>query len=402
MSPTRKKLLNRNIRLFGIYKIFTKRVFLPLTTIYATEQAGLNIQQIGLIAGFASFFSVLLDVVTGYWADKYGRRRSSQVGALIAVASSAVFIVSTGFVGILSASILLAAAYSFLNGSMEALIHDTLVELKNTDNYAKIASRAQAVALAANAVLITLVPLLYPIDKRLPFAAGLVAYGMLFGIATMLTEPKVHTDEEELSTMIKSVRKIINRYTISFFLFLGVLYAIGTGSADTFNLGLLELGYEVKYLGLLFGVTSLFGALFGIFVHHLQKLSLKQYAVIDIIINLLPFISYGVIRSLPLTIVIFIFNFSFWRYEQIMYQHYILKAFGTTRLKATIVSITTNFRSLHEIWIAIGISSLANEVGILKAIGLSSWVMVALLPILLVSIHIFEKYISKRSLPLKS
>lgn len=395
MPSDRKKLLKRNIFLFGIFKIFIKRVFLPLTTIYATEQAGLSIQQIGLTAGIASGVSFLLDALTGHWADKYGRRLSAQIGSSFAVLGSAVYIVSTDFIGILSASIVLAIAYSFMNGSIEALMHDTLVELKRPDDYAKVASRAQSLSLVANSVLITVIPLLYPIDKRLPFVAGLIAYIALFFTSSLLTEPKIKYDEEKVTNFYHSLRQIINRYTFCFFFFLGVLYASSTGPVDTFNLGFLELGYEVKYLGFLFGITSLFGALVGLYAHNLKRLSFKQYATFDIIVNFLPFVAFGIFRSLLLSTIIFIINFSLWRYEQIMFQHYILKIYGTSRLKATIVSITTNFRSLHEVWIAISIASLAQHKGVLSAIGYSSWAFILLLPIMLISISIFEKQKSK-------
>jgi hypothetical protein len=59
---------------------------------------------------------------------------------------------------------------------MEALIHDSLVVLDEVDNYAKIASRAQSLSLVGNAILVAVVPLLYPIDKRLPFVISFIAY----------------------------------------------------------------------------------------------------------------------------------------------------------------------------------------------------------------------------------
>ena len=207
----------------------------------------------------------------------------------------------------------------------------------------------------------------------------------------MLTEPKIKYDEEQITTFYRSLRRIINRHTFCYFFFLGILYASSTGPIDTFNLGLLKLGYEVRYLGLLFGVTSLFGAILGLYAHSLKRLSFKQYATFDIIINFLPFVAFGVFRSLILSTIIFIINFSFWRYEQIMFQHYMLKLYGTSRLKATLVSITTNFRSLHEVWIAIGIATLAQNTDVLSAIGYSSWGLVLLMPIMLVSIAAFEK-----------
>ena len=106
--------MRRNIRLFGVYKVFTKRVFLPLITIYATQQAGLNINQIGIATAAGSLFSFILDTPTGFWADIHGRRRSAQVGALLEALGSFLYVISTGFEGIFVASLAMAAGYSFL------------------------------------------------------------------------------------------------------------------------------------------------------------------------------------------------------------------------------------------------------------------------------------------------
>ncbi len=387
------RLLKRNIRLFGIYKVFTKRVFLPVTTIYATQQAGLNIQQIGLIASLSSIVSLLCDTTTGYWADLHGRKRSAQVGSALSSLSSIIFVCSTNFYGILAASLVLAVGYSFLSGAMDALVHDSLVVLRRPEDYAKAASRAQSLSLVLNALFVATIPLLYPIDKRLPFALGAVAYMMLFSIASLLYEPSIqHDPVSEERHFLRTVRRILTKHTVWFFLLSGFVYAVGTGTSDVFNLAQIKIGVPIKYLGSIFAASSLLGAVLGIWVHHLKKLSFKAFATLDLCISLSPFVAYGIFQSLPIAVTVFVISFAFWRYEQILYQHYILKVYGTTRYKATILSLGINFRSLHEIWIAIASTSAAKHFGLLNGIGYSSIIILLALPLLLLSINHFSAY----------
>ncbi len=56
----------RNVRLFGVYKVFTKRIFLPLITIYASQGIGLSISEIGVTAAAGSVASILFETMTGY------------------------------------------------------------------------------------------------------------------------------------------------------------------------------------------------------------------------------------------------------------------------------------------------------------------------------------------------
>ena len=175
MADTLEQKMHRNIRLFGIYKVFTKRVFIALATIYASQVAGLTIAQIGYTTAAAAITGILFETTSGFWADKHGRRNSARVGATLATLGSLCYVLFPHFWGIMAASALLAAGYSFLSGAIEALMHDSLVVLRRESDYAKLASRAQALALFINAGIVAAVPLLYPIDPRLPFIIGVLA-----------------------------------------------------------------------------------------------------------------------------------------------------------------------------------------------------------------------------------
>ncbi len=382
--------MQRNIHLFGVYKVFTKRVFLPLTTIYASQAAGLSIAQIGLIASLASGVSLFFESATGYWADVHGRKKSAQIGSLLACLGTFMYIVGQNFTGILSASVVIAIGYSFLSGAMEALVHDSLVVLKRERDYAKIASRAQSLSLVANAVFIATVPLLYPIDKRLPFVAGVIAYLVLFSLASLLTEPSVQHDPLTKEKNFRAaVRRIITRRTLPFFVCAGFIYAVITGITDVFNLGFIELGLEPQHMGIVFSVASLVGAVVGLFVHHLKRLSFQQYATLDVMVNATMFVSFGLLRSLPLAIGAFVLNMSLWRYQKIMYQHYVLEFYGNKRYKATLLSLISNFGLFHEIWLAIAFSSLAQQIGILQGLSYGLGMMMLFLPVFLLSIRLF-------------
>ena len=385
------RLLHRNIKLFGVYQIFTKRVFMPLMTIYAVEQAGLNIQQIGIIAMLSSILGLISDSPTGYWADRHGRKRSSQVGAFLTATGSLVYVFSNNIAGILFASLLSALGYSFLYGSMQALIHDTLIVLKKENEYSKIASRAQALSLIGNAIFIGFVPLLYPIDRRLPFLLGFFAYCSLFIIATLLHEPerpKVHHSQK--LSFVQTVRLFVHKKTLLFYLSIGVIFATGTSTSDVFNLGLIDLGMPVKFLGFAFAAGSIFGAIVGLHIHRLKKFKFETFALIDFCFSFFPFIAYGITRSLPVALVSLILSMATWRFEIIMYQHYILDVYRDTHYKATVLSLLTNFRSLQEIWMTLVITGAAQHFGVLSSIGYGTLFMLALLPVLLYSVKNFS------------
>lgn len=379
----------RNIRLFGVYKIFTKRLFLPLTTIYASQIAGLSIGQIGTITATAIAISILFETSSGHWADEHGRANSSRIGALLAAAGTMLYVVAPNYWGIMAAAILLAIGYAFLAGAMEALVHDSLVVLGEESNYAKIASRAQSLSLVFNAIFIATVPLLYPVDPRLPFILGVIAYIVLFTLASLLTEPELEHTEQQVNLRL-AIRKFVNKKTIGIFLCVGFAYGIINGFVDILNLAIFQLGLEPQFTGLMFGVASITGALLGLFVHHLKRLTFQQFAVLDISITGFMFVCYGILQSLPLAIFAFVLSMSMWRYQKIMYQHYILEIYGHSRYKATLLSLFSNFGLIHEVWLILIFTRIASETSVYQAI---SWA----LPLLFVFLFLFLLAISQFS-----
>lgn len=388
MSDTQTKM-RRNIQLFGVYKIFTKRLFLPLTTIYASQMAGLSIGQIGTITATAIAISIFFETSSGHWADEHGRANSSKVGALLAALGTMLYVVMPTFWGIMAAAILLAIGYAFLAGAMEALVHDSLVVLGEESQYAKIASRAQSLSLVFNAIFLTTVPLLYPVDPRLPFLLGVAAYIILFTLASLLTEPQIEHTEQQVNLRL-AIQKFINRKTVGVFLSIGFAYAIINGFVDILNLAIFQLGLQPQFTGFMYGIASITGAVLGFFVHHLKRLTFQQFAVLDIAITGFMFTCYGILQSLPLAIFAFVLSMSMWRYQKIMYQHYILEIYGHSRYKATLLSLFSNFGLIHEVWLILIFTRVATETSVYQAI---SWG----LPVLFVFIFLFLAAISQFS-----
>jgi MFS family permease len=311
--------------------------------------------------------------------DKHGRRKSARIGSLLAAIASLLYILFPSFLGVLVAGLVLATGYSFLSGSMAALIHDSLLALGREDEFAKVASRAQSLSLVVNAGIIATVPLLYPIDKRLPYVVGLLAFTVLFLIASLLTEPPFrHSASNEEKKFIYAIRHLLNRSTAWLFLSIGFLYSMTQAPVDLYNLSYNALGLQPKYYGFMYGAASLIAAAVGYGVHHLKRLTLKQFATLDLSTTLFLFIAIGFARSLPLTIAAFLINMTLFRYQRIMYSHYLLQIFGSTRYKATLLSLAVNFGQLHELWLGLSFTRLAQHVGILNSFYyLSAFVLVA-------------------------
>lgn len=348
------QIASRNIKLYILVKTLAKRVFLPLTAIYFIDTAGFTIRDIGLLSAFFSLVQLLAEVPTGYFADKIGRVASIRVASLLAALATAIYVFIHHKVGIYAGVMLEAMAYSFLGGAGEALVHDSLVVQKRIVDYTKIMSRTMSISLIGNAILVTLVPMTYKFNPSYPFAIGSFFYLILF-FATF------YMKDVERSTSIAKLKvpnfKLISgkRNILLFGLTFGIIAALFTSAADMVNVALKEYGIRVELIGWIYGIASVVGAGLGPFFHHLRRIKLSSYLIIDLATLLGVYLAAYTRNGYYLAIAMII-SISFWRYRRIIYQDYLLTKYPTA-YKATLISALNNLEQLNSIWLPLMITS---------------------------------------------
>ena len=125
MDETYKRRLEKNIGKYSWYKVFTKRVYLPLITIQLVNVGHVTISQVAVIAAASSIISVILQVPSGYMADKWGNKRAIIFGTAVLSISPLFYILSPNFIGGMTAALLFFGGASFTMGATEAFMHDS-------------------------------------------------------------------------------------------------------------------------------------------------------------------------------------------------------------------------------------------------------------------------------------
>jgi MFS family permease len=349
---TIKQTAERNIRLYTLVRIFAKRVFLPLSAIYFVSVSGLSIEEIGILGAFSAIVAMVLEVPTGYFADKFGKSYSIRIAGAINALATLVFVLIQNKTGVFLGILLESIGYAFLHGAGEALMHDSLEVLGKPDQYTKVSSRAQSKSLLINAGIIAFVPMTYAVDERLPFLIGTFAYLVLtwVGFAMKDVHPKIeHSAHPRPKFRIGQVKNY--SHLIWFAIVFGLFGALYTAPSDLRNLALEEYGVSPEFLGWLFAIGSIAGAIIGYGIHLLKKMPLWQYVIIDCSVQTLAFAFYATGNPWIATSG-FVMSMSFWRYRRIVYQDYVLAKY-TTKYKATVLSTLANAEQLHRIWLPI-------------------------------------------------
>ena len=133
---------------------------------------------------------MLLEVPTGWFADRCGHRRSLILGSFVQVLGMLCCWLGQGIPGLIAASVLVALGDAFRSGADHALLYRTCVALRRTAEFQRIQARTEAVRLTA---MVGLVLAGGAIVTTWGFPAGWIAESVLCGVglalACAMTEP---------------------------------------------------------------------------------------------------------------------------------------------------------------------------------------------------------------------
>jgi MFS family permease len=142
-----------------------------------------------------------LEVPTGWFADRFGYRRSLILGSILQVAGMICCWLADGIPGLVAACLLVAVADAFRSGADQALLYRTCVAIGREPEFQRIEARARAVQVVTLAVLIVGGG---AIVATWGFAAGWLAEAALCAcgcaIACAMVEPPACQDDENASS----------------------------------------------------------------------------------------------------------------------------------------------------------------------------------------------------------
>jgi MFS family permease len=162
--------------------------FYPIYVLFLVDVNGLSYTAVGLIGSVQAALVLVGEVPTGFVGDRIGRRNSLVVASALFLVSTLSFLVVTDVPGFIFSFGTISIASTFISGSGQAWLYDTLDERLDTSEFTRVQGRGSAAAQWSMAVTMIAGGLLYVVDPLYPFAAGAVVHAV--SLVLVLTLPK--------------------------------------------------------------------------------------------------------------------------------------------------------------------------------------------------------------------
>ena len=184
----------RKLRLFYVFRLLaTSYLYVPIFMLFQASR-GLTFFESLALGGIFSAVVIAVEVPTGVFADRIGRRRSMLLGALAMVASCLIAAAAHSFAAFAVAEALGALSIALCSGADSAYLFDFLSEHDRAHEYGRRESTASAWHLMGSAVAFAGGGLLAQIDLALPYLVTAGVASIAAVVACMLHDDRPVVD----------------------------------------------------------------------------------------------------------------------------------------------------------------------------------------------------------------
>ena len=247
-------------------------IIMPIIVLFF-EEHGLSLTQIMILQATYSFTVALFEIPSGFFADIYGRRLSLFYGSIFIFIGYLIFSFFSGFNEFFVAEIFLGIGGSLVSGADSAIIYDTLLELKEDEDYTKIEGRNYGIGNVSEGIAGVLGGFLALTSLDLPVYIQTFVMFFSIPISYSLIEPKSsYKLAKSLNSILIIVKEtFLHNNKLKWYIIYSSAMGVGTLSIAWFvQPFLIELQTPLVYYGIIWaslniiaGITSYYSYLFN-------------------------------------------------------------------------------------------------------------------------------------------
>lgn len=261
-----------------LYVIHAGRWFLMIMPIlFKFYQANrISMTEIFILQAVASLSSVLMEIPSGYFSDRLGRRKTLIIASVFSFAGFLIYSLSGSFALFLAAEICMGIGMSFVSGTDVALLYDSLIETGEVPRFKKLNVTYHSLGNFSEAGASIFGALLATVSLRLPFYVETAIVGLTIPLTILLVETNAAKKEEhhfsagDLFSILKHT--VIEHKDLQILVFLAATLGSATLVATWFVQPFWKaVNLPLVWYGVLWAAFNLSIGLFSLLTNRLEK-----------------------------------------------------------------------------------------------------------------------------------
>jgi MFS family permease len=337
-----------NIKKLYLFKFlrslhFFAGVLIPFFTVWG----GISYFQVMLLQSWFVFWEMLLEIPTGAIADKFGRKFSVALGTFVNVLAVIMYAIKPNFYFFLAAEFLWALALALISGADDALVYDSLKEIRKEKESKGVIGRFHSFELIG-IVVATPVGGIIAAKFGLQYATMAMAIPLLIAAFVALTVKEPHYKKEikqqtYIEIMKKGVTYFLKNKTLRILAFDSVSFSILSFFIIwLYQLILMQFGLPLSYFGLVNSIAVVFEIIILNKFQALENIlgSKRNYLFLSALVVGIGYCLLSISSNIIFSIVSIVFLFGFGLTRKSVFLNYMNKYIESEK-RATVISTIT-------------------------------------------------------------
>lgn len=289
--------------------------------------------------------AIIFEVPTGYIADKFGRKISVQIGLVLLLICTSLWIFAQNYIQFSILASIWMLGFTCISGSLEAYVYDKLKSHNKTDLYDNVISKSTSISFLFAGIGSVLGAWLFSINITYPFVLQFITFAL-----GLITISLMNSDYKEIKYLQKTTKidilsgfkNIRNSKTLQWLsIFISIFFAFLMYFINSINSPyLLSLNiFKIEYLGLFFAIMSVYQSyLSNQFARLKNMLSDTQLVILLLIVQIIALLGMGYLIGM-LGILAYILFVSIEPFQSLLINSYAQKNTDSNSRATTISSI---------------------------------------------------------------
>jgi len=280
-------MISKNITKFYFYRIFTSfNLVLPIFVLFLINN-GLSLTQVFVLQSVYTLTLVILNIPTGAFADRYGRKKSLIISSFVLLTAFFVYGSSTRFWHFLIAEILYGISTAFWLSQGTSFIYDTLKQIGDEHKYKRVQGKVETINSLGMCLGSLIAGVIAAYSMRWNYYIGMIPVFIGLLISFSFRETRIQQSKEKYFEKIRNAFDYAVKHPqLRFFMLFSSIVDLIMFTGFIFAQPYLEsLGADTKIIGAVFSVCYILTAV-GAYKANWLEGKIKEIFSIYLVISL--------------------------------------------------------------------------------------------------------------------